>query len=520
MFIQELQAKMSASSGVIHVREDDEVRLETKCQQVASNAGYNFLRWTYSEGIQPIAGCEYNDLQVKELAGIMDPQKLLLKIKEWDAGPSLILAFDFFTMANRLPSLPMIARLLKDITLGQQMIEGDGAVVQLIICDQADPELPVSLQKLALELPDRKEMGAILDAILETLPATTTQASHDREKLLNALAGLPAYQASNAISESVSRTNRVDADVIRSFKKELVSAQGITWIDPDPRGFDALGGLEPVKAWARKRVVAFDEERRARYGVRPPKGLVAGGKPGCAKSAFARALASEWGMVLLRLDVGATRGMYQGQSDQSFTSAILVAEAIAPCILWVDEVEKAFSGVGAGGATDGGTGERVFGSFLTWMQEKTAQVFVYLAGNRMDLLPPEFTRAGRFDATMWFDIPTTAERQSIAEVFRTRYPKAGNVDTNAIVAASENCTGAEIEACFEEAALTAMLEERDMTTKDVTDELKNVTKVNDTFAMSEGLTKWRDAAIKANADNTTTATPTPLSQRVRRIGRK
>lgn len=524
MFVQELRAKMTAASGVVHIREDDEVRLETKCLQAASNEGYSILRWTYSDGLVPLADRStdgqkrgYTDNQKLELKSVTDPMRLLTKAKDWSEGPSLIVAYDLFTMANRLPSLPMIARLLKDITLAQQTARTDTGIVQLVVCDQADLDLPVPLQKLSLELPDRKEMAMILDAITETLPKETVAAGHDRERVLNALAGLPAYQAANAISESVARQGHIDSDVIRSFKKELVAAKGITWIEPDPRGFDALGGLEPVKTWARKRVVAFDEDRRARYGVKAPKGLVAGGKPGCAKSAFAKALASEWGMVLLRLDVGATRGMYQGQSENAFTDAIKTAEAISPCILWIDEVEKAFGGAGAGGATDGGTGERVFGSFLTWMQEKTAQVFVYLAGNRMDQLPPEFTRAGRFDATMWFDLPTTDERKSIAKVFCARYPKAGAVDLDAVVQASERCTGAEMEAAFEEAALTAMMDDRDMTTQDVVVELGRTTKVDDTFTLSDELKKWRDAAIRANADEN--EQNNQAASRVRRIGR-
>jgi hypothetical protein len=510
-FVEELNAKMAATSGVIHVRESDELRLESKCLQATANAGYSLFRWTFSDGLVSVTGRKYTDAQRMEMAGIKDPQQLLVRIKEWADGPSLIVAFDLFTMSNRLPSLPIIARLIKDVTLVQQ--ECDSVrTCQLVVCDMVTLDLSTPLQKLTLELPNRKEMGELLDAIVAT--AEVDPDSYSRDHVLNALAGLPANQASNAIAEALARTGRVDVATIRSFKKELVAAKGITWIDPDPRGFDSLGGLEPVKAWARKRVVAFDEEKREEYGVRAPKGLVAGGKPGCAKSAFVKALAAEWGMTLLRLDMGATRGMYQGQSEQGLEDAILTAEAVSPAILFIDECEKAFGGAGTGGATDGGTGERVFGAFLTWLQEKTSQVFVYLAGNRMDQLPSEFTRAGRFDATMWFDLPTANERESIVNVFKAKYPKAGALDTTALVTASERCTGAEIEAAFEEAALTAMIDAREMTTEDVVVEMANTTKVEDTFTMSEELTRWRDAALRANADETTSTTPV---NRVRRI---
>ena len=556
-FVQELRAKLMSAAGVVHVRDDDEVRLESKCRAAAAQDGYNVWKWTYSDGLVPISSEITENIrargedvtqQLLRWASIADPvgnpsqPGLLSTVKNWSEGPSVVIAYDLFTMVNRLPTLPMAARLLKDITLQQQspvsdkvgaarQADIDSKTVQLVVCDEQTLELNCPLQRLTMELPTRREMAKILDSVLAAeSPAVAEAAQADRERILNAMAGLAAYQAANSLSESLSRCDRVDANLVRDFKKDLVSAKGLTYIEPEPKGFAAVGGLEPIKTWCRKRAVAFDEDKRREYGVRAPKGALAGGKPGCAKSHFAKALSSELGMVLIRLDLGSTRGMYQGQSENQFEDAIKTAEAVAPCILHIDEMEKAFGGSGGGGEVDGGTGSRVLGYFLTWLQEKDSAVFVWGTGNRMDQLPAELMRAGRFDANFWFDLPTTEERAAIADVFLARYPKAGEVkdedgnvlhagvDTAAVVQASGGCTGAEIECAFEEAALAAMIEERHMTTEDVVAELRNVSKVDATFTMSDELQRWRDNATKANSEEQTDV-PVQTGQPVRRTRR-
>lgn len=187
----------------------------------------------------------------------------------------------------------------------------------------------------------------------------------------------------------------------------------------------------------------------------------------------------------------------------------------APCVMHVDEVEKALGD--SNSEVDGGTGNRMLGTFLTWMQENQAQVFIYMTANRPDRLPPELLRAGRTSGQFWFDVPSRSERTSIVEVFQKKYPKTGDVDAAEIVQVSERCTGAEIETAFEEASVTAMIDGRDVTTEDVVAEIQKTSKVSDTFEMTDALEKWKAAAQPAN--NYEGEKVKPVSRRTRRVRR-
>lgn len=526
-FINELRAKMAANSGVIHISEDDELRLATKCHQAAVQSGYNFFVWTQTDGLRPASdNIEMDGRDRKQLEAIVDPVNGLLRtVKNWEYGPSVVLAYDALTMINRMPTLPIACRLIKDITDKQQQVEADQdgnetGVVQLILCDRETLQLETPVQRMQLELPDRAEMGKILEAVLQAVdPQAAEDARSNTDRILNSLMGLPAYQAANAISESVVRTGKVDPSLLKEYKKEMVQAKGITWIDPDPRGFDAIGGLTPLKEWFNQIRPAFNPDVAAEYNLDPPKGVVVAGAPGCGKSALVRGLGGVWNeMPILRLDVGATRGKFQGDSELGWEAAISACEAAAPAILWLDELEKGFEGAASSGETDGGTGARVLQSFLTWLQDRnkdtTRSVFVYATANRPQRLPPEMLRAGRFDAQFWVDFPGTTERAGIIDVYCQRYSKLVNVDKDALLQASQDCSGAEIEASFREAALKAMAAGRPTATDDIVTALQNVPRAKNTFKVEGDLKAWKDAALSANDPEE--ASPTS-STKIRRI---
>ncbi|KKN38277.1 hypothetical protein LCGC14_0755160 [marine sediment metagenome] len=527
-FTEELTAKMASKSGVVHIVEEDEYRLQTKCHQAAISQGYGCYRWTFTDGLVPISDdIKLEELELQQLAGLVDPVNGLLQaIKAWDKDPAVIVAYDLLTMVNRLPSLPAASRLIKDITEVMKQRDQQGQV-QLVLCDAESPQLATPLQRMQMELPDRDEMNIIVDQILAALPegleAAIEEAAQNRDRILNSLAGLPAYQASNAISESIVRTGIVDASLLKDFKKELVSAKGITWIDADERGFDAIGGLTPLKNWLTMIYVAFNPEIASEYNLEPPKGVVVAGSPGSGKSALVRALGSSgvWDMPILKLDVGATRGKFQGQSEQGWNDAILACEAAAPAILWLDELEKGFEGAAASGETDGGTGARVLQSFLTWLQDRnqsgsdqTKSVFVYATANKPDRLPPEMLRAGRFDAQFWVDFPGKSERRGIIDVYCRKYDKAVDIDKDVLLKASRDCSGAEIEAAFRQAAISAMTAKLPMRTDDIKIALENVTRVKRTFKVEGALKAWKEAAQRANDPEEATVTTAPKVRRL------
>jgi len=228
-----------------------------------------------------------------------------------------------------------------------------------------------------------------------------------------------------------------------------------------------IGGLDQLKEWLERRSGAFSASAKA-YGLPAPKGLLIVGIPGTGKSLTAKATAGAFGLPLLRLDMGCVFGGIVGQSEANLRSVIQTAEAIAPCVLWIDEIEKGFSGSKSSGSTDGGTSSRVFGSFLSWMQEKEKPVFVVATANDVSKLPPEFLRKGRFDEMFFVDLPDALERAQIWDIIISRYHrKPTDFDTVILSRACEQFTGAEIEAVFIDALHEAYAEGREPKAKDI-----------------------------------------------------
>src|SRR5690606_20433593 len=228
-------------------------------------------------------------------------------------------------------------------------------------------------------------------------------------------------------------------------KQQIIRKSGLLEYYPATESFDSVGGLAALKDWLNKRSVAFGEEARE-FGLPAPKGILMLGVQGCGKSLCAKAVSSLWQLPLLRFDMGRMFGSLVGSSEENVRKSIAVAESVAPAILWVDEIDKAFAGSQGSGSTDGGTTARVFGTFLTWLSEKTAPVFVVATANDISQLPPELMRKGRLDEIFFVDLPTEEEREEIFRIHlsrRKREPE--NFDLAELVAGSKEFSGAEIE---------------------------------------------------------------------------
>jgi len=213
--------------------------------------------------------------------------------------------------------------------------------------------------------------------------------------------------------------------------------------------------MDLLKEWMGQRTSSFNEEAK-RYGLPEPKGILLLGVQGCGKSLIAKSIASLWKLPLLRLDVGKIFAGIVGSSEENMRKAIRVAESVAPCILWIDELEKGFSGTQSSGQSDGGTTSRVFGTFLTWMQDKKAATFVVATSNDVTALPPELLRKGRFDEIFFIDLPSAEERMAIFNIhLRKRKRNPDDFDLARLAAATPGFSGAEIEACVVDALYDA-----------------------------------------------------------------
>jgi SpoVK/Ycf46/Vps4 family AAA+-type ATPase len=238
---------------------------------------------------------------------------------------------------------------------------------------------------------------------------------------------------------------------------------------PLRESIDDIGGLENLKEWLHRKAKVFKNITAAqKFGVSMPKGVLIAGIPGCGKSLSAKAAGKLFDVPLLRLDMGRLMGKYLGESEENMRKAIRLAEAISPCVLWVDELEKAFAGISGGGGAEVTT--RLFGTFLTWMQEKTSAAFVVATANDITQLPPELMRKGRFDEIFYVPLPNPVEREKIFEIHirKRRKQDADRIDIDALVSKTDGYTGADIEGVVSESVESVFVKgSAALTTEDV-----------------------------------------------------
>ena len=299
--------------------------------------------------------------------------------------------------------------------------------------------------------------------------------NEDFELIINSFRGLTLSECEQICAYCMIKFPRLMPDVISIQKKEIIRKSGLLeWISSDI-DMESIGGLENLKQWLGKRKEAFSQDA-IDYGLPSnPKGLLLVGIQGAGKSLFAKGISSFWNFPLIRLDMGKVFSGIVGSSEHNMRQVFKVVESVAPCILWCDEIDKGMSGGRSSGNTDGGTTSRVLGSWLTWMQEKTAPVFVVATANDVSNLPPELLRKGRFDEIFFVDLPNDNERDKIFKIhLAQRKRDYKKFDIHSLVKESQNFTGAEIESSIEAAMYEAFSDnKRDITTKDILLSLKN-----------------------------------------------
>lgn len=315
--------------------------------------------------------------------------------------------------------------------------------------------------------PSGPELEQELDLLVRSSGVENALTPLGREKLIQGALGMSLNQARRSFSRAIVLHGKIDdrnIDEVVAEKKNILSNNEALEFSSGTEGPENVGGLSTLKEWLKLRERAFTREARD-YGLPSPKGIALIGIPGTGKSLTARMIAGLWRLPLLRLDVGALFGSYVGESEERTRRALRLAEAISPCVLWIDEMEKAFSF----GNGDGGTGQRVFASILTWMQDKTAPCFVVATANDISALPPELLRKGRFDEIFFLDLPGYSERKEIYRVhLRKRKCLPDSFDLELLSKASDGYVGAEIEQTVIDAMYQAFNQDlRAITTEDL-----------------------------------------------------
>lgn len=349
-------------------------------------------------------------------------------------------------------------------------------------CFNLTKELEDDFSIFYFKRPDKNQLKEIFISFIadNNLSKYSTNNMDVIEEIITAGKGLTTDQFRSCISKSVIRHGMIDnktVDLVLEVKKQIIKKNGILEYIEESVDMNAVGGLTHLKEWLKKRKKGFSEQARIK-GLPEPKGLLVFGVPGTGKSLSAKAVSIMWGRPIIRFDMGRIFGSFVGESEKNMREALRMAEAVAPCIMWIDEIEKGFAGSSGGHETT----LRVLGQFLTWMQEKKESVFVIATANDVTALPAEFLRKGRFDEMFFVNVPNQKERKEIYQIHLRKYKlDSSKYDLDNLSRQSDNYTGAEIEQSIIEAGYNAFFEDRAVTQVDLQKNLFSTTPVYSTF---------------------------------------
>lgn len=485
-FEEALSLAVSSLHPLIAIHSYEENRVVESVERVAEVIGADIIYWSCTRGVhlsrvgtllkQGKTDRRFMppDGQLGDILAAVETLERKLE-KDGEHKKTLLVLLDPDPYLAERYNNPVYRRRLRDFA-SQSRLENKNGVIILVTPDGERPtDLEKEILNLVFPLPTKAEIEEWLDDILDRLRQSqaikieAADVDELKESIVQAASGLTMYEVRYAISDALIRDRvltRSDVREIYRLKQDTVKKSGILeYVDTSNWSMSDVGGLDNLKAWLHKRELALSDKARA-FGIAAPKGVLLAGVPGCGKSLAAKCTASAWSLPLVKLDMGRVYASLVGASEQHIRHAISICEAVAPCVLWIDEIEKGLPR-NRGNIGDSGVSLRVLATFLTWLQEKTAAVFVIATANEISLLPPEILRKGRFDEIFFIDLPTAEEREAIFAIHIRRSghnPEAFDLKALSRLTGSENgefegtFSGAEIEAVVREALLQAYFE--------------------------------------------------------------
>jgi SpoVK/Ycf46/Vps4 family AAA+-type ATPase len=502
-FVADLDMHVRARYPLLYLVSWEESRVDRLLADLAARHQRDLICWSVTRGLHRLAGraSSFGD-------GCKDPLEALAQVERLTA-PSLVVLKDFHPYLND----PTIVRAVRELTHELKSTSTTLFVVGPVL------NLPVELEKEAsvfdVPLPTFHELAQLLREIISVLwqgdRTRVDLTNEEGERLVRAAMGLTMSEAENAFAKAIAADNKLSADdipLILEEKRQVIRKSGLLEYHATDAALSGVGGLDLLKGWLDQRTAAFGEAAR-RFGLPEPRGVLLLGVQGCGKSLTAKAVASHWRLPLLRLDMGRVFSGLVGSSEENLRRAIRVAEGIAPAVLWVDEIEKGMAGMASSGSTDSGVTARVLGTFLTWLQEKTSPVFVVATANRIEGLPPELLRKGRFDEIFFIDLPSPAERRDIFDIhLRRRQRDPAAFELEQLVRESPGFSGAEIEQAVVAALYSAFGESADLRQQHVVRALAETHPLSTTMREEiERLRLWaRDRTRPASSEGARPAT--------------
>lgn len=488
---RELEILIKARYPILYIVSWEEQRVESEIENIAkeSSRPKKIFTWSITEGIT-----DKKDLQDDSCRDPLVALDYILKCTD----PAIFIFKDFHSFMQE----PTIMRKIRDIALAFK--QSYKTLIFLSPSFKIPQDLEKDITVIDFPLPDLKDLEILLDHIMKQVQANPKARvdlnSSGKEKLLKAALGLTLTEAENVFAKAIvvdGKLNEDDISVVISEKEQIIRKTGILEYYHASEVFTDIGGLEHLKEWLLKRGKAFTDKART-FGLPQPKGILLLGTQGCGKSLTAKAIAALWKLPLLRLDVGKIFAGFVGSSEENVRKAIKVSESVSPCVLWIDEIEKGFSGTQSSNFSDGGTTARVFGAFLTWLQEKVSPVFVVATANNIEQLPPELLRKGRLDEIFFIDLPNSLERKEIFKIhIKKRKREPDQFALTELVKESEGFSGAEIEQAIISALYDGFDEDRPVTSDDIVKNLKQTVPLSKTMKEQiDSARKWAETRAR------------------------
>ena len=463
----DLELVLGSRTPIVVIESQDEQRMLELLQSItiarASDTYAPLFRWTITDGLQRI------DISLEPQAINAQPTDVLKHIRAV-SKPGVYVLLDFHPFLED----PVHVRLLKDICIRARQVNRQIVLISHTV--KIPQELESFCARFNMALPSERDRTSIIkkaaDEYVKDNPGARVQVDRKaHELLIQNLAGLSWAEterlARNAIYHDGAIT-RSDLPGVMQAKYELLNRGGALNFEHDTARFNHVGGLSRLKSWLQQRRPVFRGDESAAH-LDTPKGILLLGVQGCGKSLAAKATAGIFGVPLLRLDFGTIYDKYHGETERKLRESLKTADVMAPCVLWIDEIEKGIAG--RGGET--GTTQRVLGSFLTWMAERQSKVFVVATANDISTLPPELVRKGRFDEIFFVDLPDDSVRTSILAIhLANRDQSLGNFDLDKLTLATEGFSGAEIEQAIVSSLYAAHAHKEPLATGHILEEIE------------------------------------------------
>jgi AAA+ superfamily predicted ATPase len=475
---------VNSRNPIITVETGEEQRFLALIEHVAERLRIPLYTWSVTTGLARSGGAAlYNSDQPEQaLANIGNVQ-----------GDGIFLLKDF----ARYCDSDRVSRKLRDLADGFRTARR--SIILLAAQINLPPELSADAAAFELGLPSTEELLApVRQTLTELCAAQGIVNALDAMaigQLTKNLTGLPEVEALRVLRQCVLARGRADTGLLEDVaegKRQTLHTEGLLESVKRDASFRDVAGLQRLREWIGKRKSAWTPEGQ-RFGLVPPKGILITGVQGCGKSLAARAVAGEWGYDLVRLDAGALYDKFVGESEKRLRKALELAQRLAPVVLWIDEIEKAFASAGSSGDADAGLSQRLLATLLTWMQDREPGVFLAATSNNITVLPPEMLRKGRFDEIFFVDLPNTQSRAAMFALhLRKRGREPGVFDTASLAQASEGFSGAEIEQAIVSGLYTAFSQKQQLSTEILLGEIQSTQPLSVTRA--EEITAIREWA--------------------------